>query len=260
MASRTSTAPSRHRHTHSSATTAESLERRTRTGDALALIRDMIVLGELPPGQPLRLEELARTLDMSASPIREALRQLEMIGLVSHSPYRGAAVTRLSIDEMTSVYETRLAIETLVVRRLADCFDADVDAKLTEILAGIEASYRSDDRLGVVRGNTLFHIAMAANCGSPWLERLVRQTHDVWERYSAALIPPDESHNTYEAEARGHSEILAALTAHDAEAAEQALRQHLTVSRTIFERTASPLRLDAPPYEARIAARVIGVD
>jgi DNA-binding GntR family transcriptional regulator len=213
--------------------------RTTMTRSAVAILRDKIVLGEIPPGQPLRLEEVAHDLQMSVSPIREAIRQLEMIGLVSHTPFRGATVTRLSLDEMSAVYETRLAVESLVVRRVAERFDTEIEERLMGILRELDAAYEAQDRLRVVRGNTRFHEALAASCGSPWLERLVRQVHDVWERYSAALIPADHASRTHVVEAQGHREIVAACAAHDSSAAVGALQRHVAASRAIFERVSA---------------------
>ena len=57
---------------------------------ALERLREAIILGELTPGAPLRLEDLARSLGMSISPIREAVRQLEALGLAEHTPHPGA--------------------------------------------------------------------------------------------------------------------------------------------------------------------------
>lgn len=214
-------------------------QRTTMTRSAVAILRDKIVLGDIPPGEPLRLEEVARALKMSVSPIREAIRQLEMIGLVSHSPFRGATVTRLSLDEMSAVYETRVAVESLVVRRVAERFDTEIEDRLVGILDELDAAYEAQDRLRVVRGNTRFHEVLAASCGSPWLERLVRQVHDVWERYSAALLPPDQASETNVVEAQGHREIVAACAARDSLAAVEALRRHLAASREIFERVSA---------------------
>ena len=65
---------------------------RTMAEYALEELREAIILGELPAGTPLRLDELARSLDMSISPIREAVRQLEALGLAEHIPHQGAKV------------------------------------------------------------------------------------------------------------------------------------------------------------------------
>jgi len=69
---------------------------------ALERLREAIIMGELTPGTPLRLEDLGRRLGMSISPIREALRQLEALGLAEHLPHHGAKVMRLDVEECAS--------------------------------------------------------------------------------------------------------------------------------------------------------------
>jgi DNA-binding GntR family transcriptional regulator len=59
-----------------------------------------ILSGALEPGSPLRLERLARTLEMSPVPVREAIRRLEALVLAEHVPHRGARVSRLSIEDL----------------------------------------------------------------------------------------------------------------------------------------------------------------
>ena len=93
---------------------------------ALEQLREAIILGELPAGTPLRLDELARSLGMSISPIREAVRQLEALGLAKHVPHQGAKVLDFDVDELRDLFEVRLALESLAVRRAAERFtDAD---------------------------------------------------------------------------------------------------------------------------------------
>src|SRR3972149_130660 len=69
-----------------------------------------------PRAAPLRLEELAHTLGMSISPVREAVRQLETLGLAVHVPHRGARVSELNIRDLYDLYEARLAPETPALR------------------------------------------------------------------------------------------------------------------------------------------------
>ena len=75
------------------------------------------------PGTPLRLEDLARSLGMSISPIREAVRQLEALGLAEHVPHHGAKVMGLDVEELRELFSIRLALETLAVRRAAELFE-----------------------------------------------------------------------------------------------------------------------------------------
>src|SRR3954464_11713713 len=91
---------------------------------ALERLRESIIMGELTPGTPLRLEDLARQLGMSISPIREAVRQLEALGLAEHVPHPGAKVMRLDVEELRELFSIRLALESMALRRAAELFDA----------------------------------------------------------------------------------------------------------------------------------------
>ena len=83
---------------------------RTMAEAALAELREAIVLGEIVPGTPLRLEDLASSLGMSISPIREAVRQLEALGLAEHVPHHGAKVTALDVEELRDLRPDRLVV------------------------------------------------------------------------------------------------------------------------------------------------------
>ena len=96
------------------------MRHRTMAEYALEQLREAIILGELPAGTPLRLDELARSLGMSISPIREAVRQLEALGLAKHVPHQGARVLDFDPDELRDLFEVRLALESLAVRRAAE--------------------------------------------------------------------------------------------------------------------------------------------
>ena len=96
------------------------LRHRTMAEYALEELREAIILGELQAGTPLRLDELARSLGMSISPIREAVRQLEALGLAKHVPHQGARVIDFDPDDLRDLFEVRLALESLAVRRAAE--------------------------------------------------------------------------------------------------------------------------------------------
>ena len=89
---------------------------------ALERLREAIIMGELTAGTPLRLEDLARSLGMSISPIREAVRQLEALGLAEHVPHHGAKVMGLDVEELRELFSIRLALETMAVKRAAELF------------------------------------------------------------------------------------------------------------------------------------------
>src|SRR4029079_5704053 len=93
------------------------MRHRTMAEYALAQLREAIIMGELPAGTPLRLDELARSLGMSISPIREAVRKLEALGLAKHVPHQGAKVLDFDVEELRDLFQIRLALESLPVGR-----------------------------------------------------------------------------------------------------------------------------------------------
>src|SRR6201987_3314616 len=98
-------------------TSQPEMRHRTMAEYALEQLREAIIMGELPAGTPLRLDELARSLGLSVSPIREAVRQLEALGLAKHVPHQGARVLDFDVNELRDLFQIRLALEALAVRR-----------------------------------------------------------------------------------------------------------------------------------------------
>lgn len=90
---------------------------RTLTSTVADRLRTLIIDGTIPPGSPLRLNALADRLDVSITPVREAIRVLEAERLVITSPHRGATVLRISSDEVEEIYAMRVGLEHLAARR-----------------------------------------------------------------------------------------------------------------------------------------------
>jgi DNA-binding GntR family transcriptional regulator len=209
------------------------MRHRTMAEYALEQLREAIIMGELPAGTPLRLDELARSLGMSISPIREAVRQLEALGLAKHVPHQGARVLDFDVDELRDLFQIRLALESLAVRRAAEQFtDADAEAARAQ-LARFDAAAALDDVRESMRAHTDFHFTLydASQCG--WLVALIRPPWDRSERFRPALLTskdgPQERHRAYD------QALLDACTAHDPEAAAAALHDHLELASVIFE-------------------------
>src|SRR5437016_13343997 len=130
---------------------------RTMAEAALEELREAIILGELVPGAPLRLEDLARSLGMSISPIREAVRQLEALGLAEHVPHHGAKVVALDVDDLRELFEVRLALETLAVRGAAERFEETDAAAARAHLDALVRARRARNVREAMRTHTAFH-------------------------------------------------------------------------------------------------------
>jgi len=205
---------------------------RTMAEAALERLREAIIMGELTPGTPLKLDELARSLGMSISPIREAVRQLEALGLAERVPHHGAKVMGLDVEELRELFSIRLALETLAVRRAATLFEtADEHAARARLEACHEARQSGDVRRAVHEHRT-FHFTLYEAAHSSWLLRLIRPAWDSCERYRPVLLATggvlQDRHEELDAE------LLDACAAHDGERAAAALHAHLELATDIY--------------------------
>ena len=208
------------------------IRHRTMAEAALERLREAIILGELTPGAPLRLEDLARSLGMSISPIREAVRRLEALGLAEHVPHHGAKVTGLDVEELRELFSVRLALETLALRRAAELLEPADEQTAREQLAELDAARRLGDVRGAVRAHTAFHFALYDAARSQWLVRLIRPAWDSCERYRPVLL--GEKGELQEEHRRLDAELLDACAAHDPDRVAAAFRDHLELATGIF--------------------------
>jgi DNA-binding GntR family transcriptional regulator len=209
-----------------------AVRHRTMAEAALERLREAIILGELTPGAPLRLEDLARSLGMSISPIREAVRQLEALGLAEHVPHHGAKVMGLDVEELRELFSIRLALETMALRRAAELFSPEDEERARSHLAAFDDARHRGDTRGAMREHTAFHFALYQAARSGWLLRLIRPCWDSCERYRPVLLAEKGDLQDRHEELDG--ELLAACDAHDAGRAAAALHAHLELATDIY--------------------------
>jgi len=201
---------------------------RTLADRAFSALHDAIVAGALAPGERLPIEELGEALGMSAMPIREALRRLDAAGLVENVPHRGARVTELSIADLAEVYEARLALEPLAVRRAAQRFTAEQAAVASERLAVLNA-LDDDNSPETWAAHTAFHFALYDAAESVWLSRLIRPLWETSQRYRLAL----RIERKLDTRRDEHDAILQACIDHDADGAAASLHTHLITTANV---------------------------
>jgi DNA-binding GntR family transcriptional regulator len=209
-----------------------AVRHRTMAEAALERLREAIILGELTPGTPLRLEDLARSLGTSISPIREAVRQLEARGLAEHVPHHGAKVVALDIEELRELFSIRLALESMAVRRAAELFTADDERAACEHLAELDRARQAHDARAAMRAHTAFHFALYEAARSGWLLRIIRPAWDSCERYRPVLLGAGGSPQDRHAEL--DRELLQSCVARDPDRAAAALHAHLELATDIY--------------------------
>ena len=204
---------------------------RTLADRAFAALHDAIVAGDLGPGERLPIEELGVTLGMSAMPIREALRRLDAAGLVENIPHRGGRVTELSIPDLAEVYEARLALEPLAVRRAAERFGESQAALATARLEALD-ELLDEDSPDTWAAHTAFHFSLYDAADSRWLMRLIEPLWETSQRYrlASSVVPKLRTRR------EEHAVILRACIEHDADRAARELHNHLTMTANAVSR------------------------
>src|SRR5690606_29038054 len=103
-----------------------AMQRKTVVEMAVEILRDKILHGDYREGSPLRQDALAAELGVSRIPVREALRQLEVEGLVTFSPHLGAVVSSLSLNEIEELFDLRALLESELLRQAVKRMTDDV--------------------------------------------------------------------------------------------------------------------------------------
>jgi DNA-binding GntR family transcriptional regulator len=200
------------------------LPRQTLTGMTLHALRDRILHGVYPEGEPLRQDAIAEELGVSRIPVREALRQLEAEGLVVFNPHRGAVVSSLSLAEIDEVFELRAALEVTLLRRALANVTADDVARAREILDGYDAALRSGAVGSWGTMNWQYHATLYAPAGRPFTLGVAQKLHQHCDRYlrMQLALTHGELRATEE-----HRAILTAVRKRDATRACKLLRDHI---------------------------------
>lgn len=186
-------------------------------------LQEAILLGEFEPGQRLQVDELARWMGTSPMPVREALRDLHAVGLVEVIPYKGARVAGLSKDDLRDLYDVRLALESLAVRRAAERFTAEQEESARGALREYIEVFAGDDIAEAWRAGVAYHLEIYAASGSERLVRQIRPLMAQGRRYHLRWPPPLDRKRR-----RLSERLLEACVQHDPESAEQQLRELLT--------------------------------
>jgi len=194
----------------------------SKTDLVVALIRELIITGELAAGEQLRQRDLAQRFGVSQTPVREAMRRLESEGLLLCDTHRGFTVMSPEDGPVEENFQIRAALESLAASLAAAKIDAGGIARLADLNARMRALGEDDPAYADL--NREFHFSVYEYSRSPLLLSLMRL---LW----ASLHGGPKASRTHAESARQHDEILAALRAGDADAAAWHTRQHIMGAR-----------------------------
>ena len=191
-------------------------------------LRQAILSGELAPGEKIRPAELAARFGVSATPLREAVLRLEADGLVESIPQRGSRVTELSRASLNQIYEIRLVLEPLALRKaMAAQEDVDVE-RIKTAHAAMNDAFKQPDLVLRERLHREFHRSLFESCGSAWLLSITDNLSIHSARYRLLSLEPRGGAEAVEKE---HADLVTAFMSKDADEAVDQLVAH--ISRTL---------------------------
>ncbi|WP_045392089.1 GntR family transcriptional regulator [Falsirhodobacter sp. alg1] len=201
---------------------------------AYSAIRQMIVMGDLPPGKKLKIESIKELLQTGASPVREALSLLTSDQLVERIDQRGFRCAPVSAQNFAEILKLRCALEDMALRQsLANADDAWEERLVLAHHRLTRMETQSGNQFEAV--HKAFHMTLLENCASPILMRYCSQLYDLNVRYrylAGHALGYDQRDVNGE-----HRNILTAAIARDVEKSAQTLLQHYQKTGAFLTRT-----------------------
>jgi DNA-binding GntR family transcriptional regulator len=199
-----------------------------RSEDVVRWLREAIAEGRLKPGERIGQEAIAAELSVSRIPVREALRLLELEGLIVNPPHRSARVASLDFAECEEIYKMRERLEPLA---LAESIAHITDEQVEEAgrLARVLESFH-DDPGGWLAGDREFHLACYAGVPTPRLLATIVNFWNTTQPYRRVLLTLFEDRD-FDLQHKEHDLIVDAIRTRNARAGEDLMRAHIERSR-----------------------------
>lgn len=187
-------------------------------------LRQAILRGELKPGQRLMEIQLANKLGVSRTPIREAIRKLELEGLVLMIPRRGAEVAQITEKSLRDVLEVRRSLEELAVQLACDRMSVESVEALKQAEEEFEELLASDDITVVAEADVAFHDVIYQATDNQRLIQLLNNLREQMYRYRVEYLKRKECRPQLLAE---HRNMIKAIENRDKETASKITCQHI---------------------------------
>ncbi len=214
-------------------------------------LRQMLVENRIVPGAKLNERELSAVLNVSRTPLREAIKMLAAEGLVELLPNRGAVAVALSDDDVLNTFEVMAGLEAmsgeLAAQRITDAELAEIKAMHYEMLA----SYTRRDLPAYYRLNAAIHSAINAAAKNPALSAIYQQVN---ARLQALRFRSNQDGDKWHAAVAEHEQMIEALSTRNAAAMRSLLLTHMNNKRDVVIkqlRTASQTVPDSAPVSSK---------
>ena len=202
---------------------------------AYVRIKDAIQHSAIEPGEPLSEIRLSKILGLSRTPVREALQQLAQEGLVSIIPGQAITVAAPSLPDVLNAVHMRALLEPELARLVAEVASEPAISRLVESVNNMSTALDSDDYADWGRANSEYHQIMTEICPNQLLGDIVMQMCS--RVHHLANIDSQTNPKRLAECTAEHQRIVDAIASHDAEEAEQAMKDHIAALRnSLFKR------------------------
>jgi DNA-binding GntR family transcriptional regulator len=192
---------------------------------AYVAVRDRLIMLDIRPGDPIDDDELAKDLGVGRTPVREALKRLEVDRLVVSYPRRGTFATGMDISDLAHISEIRAQLEPLAARRAAERASRTGHADLDELATRIEdLEVAGIDRAELMRWDLTVHRAIYRAAGNPHLEDVLIRYDNLATRIFCLFL---DRLPTVDEHVGEHVGLLRAIAAGDADRADALAREHV---------------------------------
>lgn len=207
-----------------------SIERQPLYAQAYDVLRRMILSGRLRPGMSITEQQLATELQVSRTPVREALRRLEQDGLILSIARSRVTVRQLTQRDVAEIYQVRSPLECLAARHAAEHAPPDALRSLRETLERCEALHRTGDIEGLLAANAEFHDGLVLCSENRWLLDTLRRVRSPLLLERAGVLG-----ETSRPVIDDHWRIYEAVAGRDPDAADAAMREHMRSDQARIE-------------------------
>lgn len=200
-------------------------------------LRQAIITGEFAPGERLMEIALANRLGVSRTPVREAIRKLELEGLVVMIPRKGAEVAKITEKDLRDVLEVRSSLEELAAELATERLDEEFKVNITKALQAFEAAIEEGDDSKIADTDMDFHDVIFDGTHNKRLIQIINNLREQMYRYRLEYVKDQEYHSVL---LREHKELVKAMFAGDSKEARAIMKRHIdnqeeTVIRNIQE-------------------------
>lgn len=192
-------------------------------------LRQAILTGEMKPGERLMEIHLANKLGVSRTPIREAIRKLELEGLVIMIPRRGAEVAQITWKNLKDVLEVRRALDVLAIELACERITQEETIALYKACENFKEATRTQDATGIAKADVALHDIIVAASRNDRLIQLVNNLAEQMYRYRFEYIKDSTQHTRLVEE---HNDMYQSILRKDIESAARAVRKHIDNQET----------------------------